>query len=91
MAFSSGVPIDPSGASMSAPASISAAATSTSSLLAAQCSGVSVCQLPSIAAFGSAPAQLFHGLDLAGLDRLDEAPGERFVFEQSQRAHRGGR
>ena len=35
-AFASGVPIDPSGAFMSAPASISAAATCQSSLLAAQ-------------------------------------------------------
>src|SRR3954471_23527019 len=53
MALSNGVPIEPSGASMSAPPSINAAATSTSSLLAAQCSGVSS---PGLRALGSAPA-----------------------------------
>jgi hypothetical protein len=42
-------------ASMSAPCSSSASMTSTSSLLAAQCSGVSVCAPPN-RAFGSAPA-----------------------------------
>ena len=43
---------------MSAPWSISARATSTSSLLAAQCNGVSLCQLPSTGALGSAPASI---------------------------------
>jgi RNA polymerase sigma factor (sigma-70 family) len=59
-ASSSGVPpaIDAPVASMSAPPSISALATSTSSLLAAQCSGVSACQLPSTGALGSAPAAI---------------------------------
>jgi hypothetical protein len=54
--LASGVPIDPSGASTSAPASINALATSESSLLAAQWSGVSS---PGLRAFGSgvAPAQ----------------------------------
>src|SRR5215831_10225652 len=41
-----------------APPSISAAATSASSLLAAQCSGVSLCQEPVTAALGSAPASI---------------------------------
>jgi hypothetical protein len=57
IASASGVPIDPSGALMSAPPSISAAATSTSSLLAAQCGGVSPGSpdRPVVRAFGSAP------------------------------------
>jgi hypothetical protein len=41
-ALPSGVPIDVPGASMSAPPSMSASATSTSSLRTAQCSGVRV-------------------------------------------------
>jgi hypothetical protein len=59
-ASSSGVPpaIEAPVASISAPPSISARATSTSSLLAAQCNGVSACQLPSTEALGSAPASI---------------------------------
>jgi hypothetical protein len=55
IALASGVPIEPSGMSMSAPASMRAAATSSSSLLAAQCSGASL-PLPGSRSFGFAPA-----------------------------------
>jgi len=56
--LSSGVPIEPSGVSTSAPPSISASATSTSSLLAAQCSGVSAKRVPGLRVLGSAPAAI---------------------------------
>ena len=57
MALSSGVPMDPLGASMSAPHSMRTAATSASSLLAAQCNGVSPLG-PSVRASTVAPASI---------------------------------
>lgn len=55
IALSSGIPIDPPGVSRSAPASTSTTATSTSSVLAARCSGVSG-RSPPQSSLGSAPA-----------------------------------
>src|SRR5580658_3875866 len=69
--------MDEPGCSMSAPASSSASMSSTSSLLAAQCSGVSWCQVPVAWASRSAPASASADTTWAGLGRWPGASAYR--------------